>query len=121
MPYSVTDRICRPRIRRPMIKVDGSWQEVSWDAAFRRCTELLTPVIRGDGRPMAKEPVVAPDVRRLVGGQVVAEWPPGQVSAVTGIDEDRIRQLARELAGTEKSVVYGRIGLCNQGVWQLAS
>jgi anaerobic selenocysteine-containing dehydrogenase len=29
------------RIRRPMIKVDGEWQEVSWDAAFRRCTELL--------------------------------------------------------------------------------
>ena len=24
------------RIRRPMIKVDGQWQEVSWDAAFRR-------------------------------------------------------------------------------------
>jgi anaerobic selenocysteine-containing dehydrogenase len=24
------------RIRRPMIKVDGRWQEVSWDAAFRR-------------------------------------------------------------------------------------
>ena len=37
------------RIRRPMIKVDGRWQEVSWDAAFRRCTELLTPVIRKYG------------------------------------------------------------------------
>lgn len=33
------------RIREPMIKVDGQWQEVSWDAAFRRCTELLAPVI----------------------------------------------------------------------------
>ena len=94
------------RIRRPMIKVDGQWQEVSWDAAFRRCTELLAPVIEkhgigavtcytgnplahsfslgrytgvllgmsgiplsyspGDRRPVAEEPVVAPDVRRLV-------------------------------------------------------
>ena len=94
------------RIRRPLIKVDGRWQEVSWDAAFRRCTELLSPVIdevrdrrgdrlhrqpagalvlpgplrgradghvrdaghvfAGDGRPMAEESVVAPDVRPLV-------------------------------------------------------
>ncbi len=37
------------RIRRPMIKVDGQWQEVSWDAAFRRCTELLAPVIAEHG------------------------------------------------------------------------
>src|ERR1700751_2628950 len=37
------------RIRAPMVKVDGRWQEVSWDAAFRRCTELLTPVIRKHG------------------------------------------------------------------------
>jgi anaerobic selenocysteine-containing dehydrogenase len=37
------------RIRRPMIKVDGQWQEVGWDAAFRRCTELLAPVIEKYG------------------------------------------------------------------------
>jgi anaerobic selenocysteine-containing dehydrogenase len=37
------------RIRRPMIKVDGQWQEVSWDVAFRRCTELLAPVIEKYG------------------------------------------------------------------------
>lgn len=37
------------RIRTPMIKVDGQWQEVSWDAAFRRCTELLAPVIAEHG------------------------------------------------------------------------
>src|ERR1700742_1904152 len=37
------------RIRSPLIKVDGRWQEVSWDAAFRRCTELLTPVIEKYG------------------------------------------------------------------------
>ncbi|OBK42599.1 molybdopterin dinucleotide-binding protein, partial [Mycobacterium sp. 1165196.3] len=50
-----------------------------------------------------------------------AEWPPERVSAVTGIGEDRIRRLARELAGTERSVVYGRIGLCNQEFGSLAS
>jgi anaerobic selenocysteine-containing dehydrogenase len=53
--------------------------------------------------------------------RVAADWPPQRVSAVTGIDEDRIRELARELAGTEKSVVYGRIGLCNQEFGSLAS
>ncbi|HEY9302784.1 MAG TPA: molybdopterin dinucleotide binding domain-containing protein, partial [Mycobacterium sp.] len=53
--------------------------------------------------------------------RAVADWPPERVSAVTGIDEDRIRRLARELAGTEKSVVYGRIGLCNQEFGSLAS
>lgn len=37
------------RIRRPMIKVDGQWREVSWDQAFRRCTELLAPVIAEHG------------------------------------------------------------------------
>ncbi|HYX99760.1 MAG TPA: molybdopterin dinucleotide binding domain-containing protein, partial [Mycobacterium sp.] len=53
--------------------------------------------------------------------RVAAEWPPERVSAVTGIDADRIRRLARELAGTDKSVVYGRIGLCNQEFGSLAS
>src|SRR3954468_16619172 len=37
------------RIRHPMIKGDGQWQEVSWDAAFRRCTELLARVIEKYG------------------------------------------------------------------------
>lgn len=37
------------RIRRPMIKVDGQWQEVSWEVAFRRCTQLLAPVIAEHG------------------------------------------------------------------------
>ncbi|WP_082939700.1 molybdopterin-dependent oxidoreductase [Mycobacterium sp. 852014-50255_SCH5639931] len=248
------------RIRRPMIKVDGQWQEVSWDAAFRRCTELLTPVIEKygigavtaytgnplahsfslaryagvlmgmSGMPITYSPgtvdqwpknlsshlmyglwwnfpvpdiertdlmvimganpaasqgslLAAPDVMGLIDrirkrGKVIvidpvrtqtaaradewlpivpgtdaalllavahtlfdeglidpaphvdgvdtmrrvaAEWPPDRVSAVTGIDEDRIRLLARELAGTEKAVVYGRIGLCNQEFGSLAS
>src|SRR5947209_1277838 len=53
--------------------------------------------------------------------RVVADWPPSRVSGATGVAEHRIRQLARELAGTEKSVVYGRIGLCNQEFGSLAS
>jgi anaerobic selenocysteine-containing dehydrogenase len=248
------------RIRRPLIKVDGRWQEVGWDAAFRRCTELLTPVIRKygigavsayTGNPLAHSfslarytgvrlgmsgvpvtyspgtvdqwpknlsshlmyglwwnlavpniertdlPVImganpaasqgsllaAPDVMGLINAirkrgkvividpvrtvtaaradewlpivpgtdaalllavahtlfdeglvnpgphvdvvdamrRVAAESPPERVSAVTGIDEDRIHRLARELAGTEKSVLYSRIGLCNQEFGSLAS
>jgi anaerobic selenocysteine-containing dehydrogenase len=248
------------RIRSPLIKVDGAWQEVSWDAAFRRCTELLTPVIEKygigavtaytgnplahsfslaryagvllgmSGMPVTYSPgtvdqwpknlsshlmyglwwnfpvpdiertdlmvimganpaasqgslLAAPDVMGLIHGirkrgkvividpvrtqtaaqadewlpivpgtdaalllavthtlfdenlinpgphvdgvetmrRVAADWPPERVSAVTGIDEDRIRGLARELAGAEKSVVYGRIGLCNQEFGSLAS
>ncbi|MGB6206562.1 molybdopterin-dependent oxidoreductase [Mycobacterium sp.] len=248
------------RIRRPMIKVGGSWQEVSWDAAFRRCTELLTPVIEKygigavtaytgnplahsfslaryagvlmgmSGMPVTYSPgtvdqwpknlsshlmyglwwnfpvpdiehtdllvimganpaasqgslLAAPNVMGLIDAirkrgkvividpvrtqtaaradewlpivpgtdaalllavaytlfdedlvdpgpyvddvdamrRVAADWPPERVSAVTGIDENRIRQLARELAGTERSVVYGRIGLCNQEFGSLAS
>jgi anaerobic selenocysteine-containing dehydrogenase len=248
------------RIRSPLIKVDGAWQEVSWDAAFRRCTELLTPVIDRygigavtaytgnplahsfslaryagvlmgmSGMPVTYSPgtvdqwpknlsshlmyglwwnfpvpdiertdlmvimganpaasqgslLAAPDVMGLINGirkrgkvividpvrtqtaaqadewlpivpgtdaalllavthtlfdenlinpgphvdgvdtmrRVAADWPPERVSAVTGIGEDRIRKLARELAGAEKSVVYGRIGLCNQEFGSLAS
>jgi anaerobic selenocysteine-containing dehydrogenase len=248
------------RIRRPMIKVDGQWREVSWDAAFRRCTELLTPVIEKygigavtaytgnplahsfslaryagvlmgmSGMPITYSPgtvdqwpknlsshlmyglwwnfpvpdiertdllvimganpaasqgslLAAPDVMGLIAeirkrGKVIvidpvrtqtaaqadewlpivpgtdaalllavahtlfdeglvnagphvegletmrrvaAEWRPERVGTVTGIDENRIRALARELAGTEKSVVYGRIGLCNQEFGSLAS
>ncbi|OBJ67219.1 molybdopterin-dependent oxidoreductase [Mycobacterium colombiense] len=248
------------RIRQPMIKVEGQWQEVSWDAAFRRCTELLTPVIDKygigavtaytgnplahsfslaryagvlmgmSGMPVTYSPgtvdqwpknlsshlmyglwwnfpvpdiertdllvimganpaasqgslLAAPNVMSLIDGirkrgkvividpvrtltaaradewlpivpgtdaalllavahtlfdedlikpgphvdgvdamrRAVADWPPERVSAVTGIGEDRIRRLARELAGTEKSVVYGRIGLCNQEFGSLAS
>src|SRR5271165_3306197 len=223
------------RIRRPMIKVDGRWQEVSWDAAFRRCTELLMPVISEygigavtayTGNPLAHSfslaryagvllgmsgmPVTyspgtvdqwpknlsshlmyggwwtfpVPDIERTdllvvmganpaasqgsllaardsewlpitpgtdaalllavahtlfdeglvslgpaepyVDGveamrRVAAAWAPERVSGVTGIDAERIRGLARELAGTGRAVVYGRIGLCNQEFGSLAS
>ncbi len=45
--------------------------------------------------------------------EAVADW--------CGVDAARIRSLARELAGTERAVVYGRIGLCNQEFGTLAS
>jgi anaerobic selenocysteine-containing dehydrogenase len=251
------------RIRRPMIKVDGQWHEVSWDAAFRRCTELLAPVIEKhgigavtcytgnplahsfslgrytgvllgmSGIPLSYSPgtvdqwpknlsshlmyggwwsfpvpdiertdllivmganpaasqgslLAAPDVMGIIDsirkrGKVIVvdpvrtataaradewlpitpgtdaalllavvhtlfaenlvrlgdvephldgvdrmrdaatEWSPERVAAVTGITADRIRTLARELAGTERAVVYGRIGLCNQEFGSLAS
>lgn len=251
------------RIRRPMIKVDGQWQEVSWEAAFRRCTELLAPVIAEhgigavtaytgnplahsfslaryagillgmSGIPLTYSPgtvdqwpknltshlmyggwwsvpvpdiehtdlfvvmganpaasqgslMAAPNVMGLIDGirergkvividpvrtttaaradewlpirpgtdaafllavahtlfaenlvdlgvaaphidgldtmaQVAADWTPERVAAVTGIDADRIRGLARELAAAPRAVVYGRIGLCNQEFGSLAS
>jgi anaerobic selenocysteine-containing dehydrogenase len=251
------------RIRRPMIKVDGQWHEVSWDAAFRRCTELLAPVIKEhgigavtaytgnplahsfslgrytgvllgmSGMPITYSPgtvdqwpknltshlmyggwwtfpvpdiertdllvimganpaasqgslLAAPDVMGILGGirrrgkvividpvrtataarasewlpitpgtdaallmavvhtlfdeglvslgaaephvdgvnvmgRVAADWSPERVATVTGIDAGRIRNLAREIAGTEHAVVYGRIGLCNQEFGSLAS
>ncbi|MGV0788944.1 molybdopterin-dependent oxidoreductase [Mycolicibacterium sp. XJ2] len=251
------------RVRRPLVKVDGQWQEVSWDAAFRRCTELLAPVIEKcgigavtcytgnplahsfslgrytgvllgmSGIPLSYSPgtvdqwpknlsshlmyggwwsfpvpdiertdllvvmganpaasqgslLAAPDVMGIIDsirkrGKVVvidpvrtataaradewlpitpgtdaalllavahtlfaedlvslgrlaphvdgldamreaaAEWPPKRVAAVTGVDAERIRGLARDLAGTERAVVYGRIGLCNQEFGSLAS
>jgi anaerobic selenocysteine-containing dehydrogenase len=46
---------------------------------------------------------------------------PEDVAGWCGIDAERIRGLARELAGTERAVVYGRIGLCNQEFGTLAS
>jgi anaerobic selenocysteine-containing dehydrogenase len=248
------------RIRTPMIKVDGQWQEVGWDAAFRRCTELLAPVIAEhgigavtcytgnplahsfslgrytgvllgmSGIPVSYSPgtidqwpknlsshlmygnwwgfpvpdiertdllvvmganpaasqgslLAAPDVMGILSeietvivvdpvrtataakadewlpitpgtdaalllavvhvlfdenlvnlgsiaehvdgvemlGEVARDWTPERVAPVTGIEADRIKQLARQLAGTERAVVYGRIGLCNQEFGSLAS
>lgn len=248
------------RIRTPMIKVDGQWQEVSWDAAFRRCTELLAPVIAHhgigavtcyvgnplahsfslgrytgvllgmSGIPVSYSPgtvdqwpknlsshlmfgnwwgfpvpdiertdllvvmganpaasqgslLAAPDVMGILGRigtvividpvrtataakadewlpitpgtdaalllavvhtlfeenlatvghlgehidgvetlcEVTRDWSPERVAPVTGISAERIRHLARQLAGTERAVVYGRIGLCNQEFGSLAS
>ncbi|TFV55221.1 molybdopterin dinucleotide-binding protein [Mycobacterium sp. PS03-16] len=251
------------RIRRPMVKVDGQWQEVDWHTAFRRCTELLAPVIERhgigavtaytgnplahsfslarysgvllgmSGMPITYSPgtvdqwpknlsshlmyggwwtfpvpdiertdllvvmganpaasqgslLAAPDIMGIIDGirrrgtvividpvrtataaradewlpitpgtdaalllavahtlfdeelvsvgalaahldgldtmrAVAADWPPERVAVTTGIAADRIRALARQLATTERAVVYGRIGLCNQEFGSLAS
>lgn len=54
-------------------------------------------------------------------GAVATDWPPERVADVTAIPAERIRRLARELAGTSRAVVYGRIGTCNQEFGSLAS
>lgn len=251
------------RIRAPMVKVDGQWREVGWDEAFRRCTEILAPVIEKygigavtayvgnplahsfslarysgvllgmSGMPITYSPgtvdqwpknlsshlmyggwwtfgvpdiqrtdlfvvmganpaasqgslLAAPDVMGIIDGirkrgkvivvdpvrtataaradewlpitpgtdaaflmavvhtlfdeglvalghvepyldgldrmrEVAAEWSPDRVEPATGIPAERIRDLARELAGTPRAVLYGRIGLCNQEFGSLAS
>ena len=53
--------------------------------------------------------------------RLVDSWTPERVAPVTGIAAERIRRLARQLAGTERAAVYGRIGLCNQEFGTLAS
>ncbi len=46
-------------------------------------------------------------------GKLVAEFSPEKV-AITGIDSDQIRALAREFASAESAVCYGRIGVSTQ-------
>jgi anaerobic selenocysteine-containing dehydrogenase len=50
-----------------------------------------------------------------------APFTPESVADWCGVDAERIRGLARELAAAERAVVYGRIGLCNQEFGTLAS
>ena len=63
----------------------------------------------------------AEDLVDLGTAEVAAHWSLERVAPVTGIDPDRIRALARERAATERAVVYGRIGLCNQEFGSVAS
>jgi anaerobic selenocysteine-containing dehydrogenase len=49
------------------------------------------------------------------------EFTPETVADACGVPAERIRGLARQLAATERAVVYGRIGLCNQEFGTLAS
>jgi len=64
-----------------------------------------------DGRVRGIDEVLA--AARDFTPEAVADW--------CGIDAERIRTLARELAGAERAVIYGRIGLCNQEFGTLAS
>jgi anaerobic selenocysteine-containing dehydrogenase len=52
---------------------------------------------------------------------LAADWTPERVAATTGITAERTRRLASQLAETERAVLYGRIGLCNQEFGTLAS
>src|SRR5256714_32001 len=45
---------------------------------------------------------------------IVAEFSPERVAAITGIDADQTRDLAREFAKAESAVCYGRIGVSTQ-------
>ena len=50
-----------------------------------------------------------------------ADFTPESVADWCGIDAERIRSLARELADAERAVIYGRIGLCCQEFGTLAT
>jgi anaerobic selenocysteine-containing dehydrogenase len=54
-------------------------------------------------------------------GAVAADFPPEAVEGFCGVQAERIRRLARDLAGTDRAALYGRIGLCNQEFGTLAS
>src|SRR5207237_5028741 len=45
---------------------------------------------------------------------IVAEFSPERVAAITGIDAEQTRDLAREFAKAESAVCYGRIGVSTQ-------
>jgi anaerobic selenocysteine-containing dehydrogenase len=49
------------------------------------------------------------------------DFTPEAVAETCRIDAATIRRIAHELAGAERSVVYGRIGLCNQEFGTLAT
>jgi anaerobic selenocysteine-containing dehydrogenase len=53
--------------------------------------------------------------------RAVADFSPEHVAARCGIDAGVIRELAREIATTERAAVYGRIGTCTQEYGTLAS
>ena len=44
----------------------------------------------------------------------VAAYTPELAEAHSGVPADEIRRIARELASTERAVVYGRIGVSTQ-------
>jgi anaerobic selenocysteine-containing dehydrogenase len=53
--------------------------------------------------------------------RLARDFPPEAAAAVTGIDADAIRGMARELASAECAAVYGRIGTTTQEFGTLAS
>lgn len=52
---------------------------------------------------------------------IAKEYPPERAAKQSGVDPETIRTLARELATTERAVLYGRIGTCVQEFGGLAA
>jgi anaerobic selenocysteine-containing dehydrogenase len=46
--------------------------------------------------------------------EATREWTPERAAAVTGIDADTIRRIAREFASADKAACYGRVGVSTQ-------
>ncbi len=61
-------------------------------------------------------------IKNLDGVRAAVEsFTPDAVASTCGIPAERIRMLAHQLADTERAVLYGRIGTCNQEFGTLAS
>lgn len=74
----------------------------------------------------AEDLVDADAVHPLVDGvdrvaAACSDWTPERVTETCGVPAERIRRMARELAGAPTSVLYGRIGTCNQEFGTLCS
>ncbi len=63
--------------------------------------------------------------RELVGvldlRAVSVDYPPERTAPITGVAPAAVRALARELAATERGVLYGRVGVCQQEFGGLAT
>ena len=53
--------------------------------------------------------------------QAAAPWSPERTAELTGVSADDVRRLTRELAGTRRAVLYGRLGVCVQEFGGLAA
>ncbi|MDO9456967.1 molybdopterin-dependent oxidoreductase [Nocardioides sp.] len=62
---------------------------------------------------LARPPAYVDGLDRLA--ELVAPFTPERAAAVSGVPADTIRALARDLAGDEPAVVYGRMGVSTQG------
>ena len=51
---------------------------------------------------------------------ICAEWPPERVAGTIGVEATRIRQLARDFAGSSAAVCYGRMGVSTQAFGALS-
>ncbi len=47
-------------------------------------------------------------------GKLVADFPPEQIAAITGVRAEQVRELARDFANAKTAVCYGRMGVSTQ-------